>query len=193
MKKVFIILASLFAVSAEAAPSDWMAQLEQYRTEVQTYSDTQLFLGQFGNYGKAVAGCVGSASLTGIAFISDTIPLTNPMAEWIGNTANARYSSYQDLISWETMANLGRAAAGGGVVGGYESLELIVLWLSGDTSTSFAQLSKVYASSFAALESLFSKESACIMNISRVGIVRAEWRRRAGTSPVMPFTPMTLH
>ena len=68
MKKLFIIMASFFAVSAHAATGDWMKDLENYRSEVQLYSVGDLFWGQFGNYGKAAIGCAGSAraSLTPI-------------------------------------------------------------------------------------------------------------------------------
>jgi hypothetical protein len=154
---LFVIVA--LSSTAHAGTRNWQAELDQYRNEIRSYSDGGLFLSQASNYGLTVAGCAGSSAVTAIAFVSDSIPLTNPVAEWIGNSANAQYKSYNAFFEWETMANLGRGSVGGAAIAGYESIELILLWLGGDTSTAFSQTAKVYASSYAALDQLFSTES----------------------------------
>ncbi len=190
MRNLFVIIAALFAVNAQAETVDWMTQLENYRVEVKAYSAQDLFWGQFGNYTKAGLGCTGAGASTVIAFVTDTIPLTNPVAEWVGNKANARYETYQAFWRWETLANVGRGATGGALMAGYEGFEWIVLWLKGDTTQAFSELAKVYASTFATAEAMFAKEGACLMNVARVAVVRAEYRRREGLAPTLPFTPM---
>lgn len=192
MRNFVFLFAALFTVSAYAVQPDWTEKMRAYRTEIQTWDNGKLFLSQFGNYGRAAVGCTGSLGVTAIAFVSDTIPLTAPVAEWVGNKSNAKYQSYQWFWSWETLANVGRGTAGGALLGGYESMEWVMMWLRGDTEGSFAQLKQAYASSFATLDALFAKESACVSNIVRVAIVRAEWLRRSGKAPVTNFTPMHL-
>lgn len=190
MRKLFVIIASIFAVNAQAEAVDWVIQLENYRSEVTTYTAQQLFWSNFGNYSKVVVGCAGAGALTGIAFVTDTVPVTNPVAEWFANKSNSRYETYRAFWSWETMANVGRGTMGGAVVGAYESWEWFSLWLKGDTSTAYSELSKVYESSFATFNAMFAREGACYMNIMRVGVVRAEYRRREGLAPTLPYTPM---
>ena len=192
MRKLFVVLAMLFTVTAQAEVTNWMVQLEDYRKDVQTYSAQGLFWSQFGNYSKTALGCSGSTATVVIAFVSDTIPMTSPIAEWVGNKANSKYESYQAFWSWETLANTGRGATGGAVIAGYESFEWIFLWLKGDTSQAYTELAKNYASSFATAEALFAHEGACYMNIARSAVVRAEYRRRAGLPSTLPFTPMSL-
>lgn len=193
MKRVFILLASIFAISAHAATDDWATQLENYRQQVQSYSNSQLYGDQLLNMTGAVVGCAGSVAVTAASFVADTLPVTGPAAEYIASKTNENYQSYETLISWETLVNAGRTVGGGATLATYESFEFIFYWLSGDTEKSFAQLKEMYASSYATLDALFSKESACVMNIARVAVVKSEWRRRSGLSPVAPFTPMNLH
>lgn len=194
MKRLLLVLSSIFAVSAHAATEDWTTQLENYRQQVQTYTKGQLYGDQVLNMAGAVTGCMGSVAFTAVAFVSDTLPVSAPVSEYIATRTNENYQSYQTFLSWETLANTGRGTVGGAAMGTYEAMEFVLYWLSGDSEKSFAQLKQIYASTFATAEALFSKESACLMNTARVGIIKAEWRRRAGLAPVeMPYTPMYMH
>lgn len=190
MRKFFVILAAGLSLSAHAAKGDWEAKLENYRQQVQTFSALGLYVSQAGNISKSFAGCTGSVVASAAAFCADTLPLLNPIAETIGNLADQDYQTYGSLIDWETLANAGRGAAGGGVVASVEALEFVMLWLAGNEDQSFEALKKVYASTFATVDAMFSNDSACYVNLARIQIVRAEWNRRAGK--MINYTPMNL-
>ena len=147
-------------------------------------------ISQGGNIGKSFAGCTGSVVAIAAALCADTLPLTNPIAETIGNLADQDYKTYQSLMDWETLANLGRGTVGGAAVAPVEALEFVLLWLAGNEDQSFEALKKVYGSTFATIDAMMSNDSACYVNLARVQIVRAEWQRRSGK--VINYTPMHL-
>ena len=188
MRKLILALAMLTGLQVHAAKIDAATELANYRAEIAGSNYIQLIGYQGVNISKMSATCALSMSLTGAAFISDTIPLTNPVAEWLGNKTNRSYKTYDILLSWETLADAGRGAAGGGLVAGYEFFDYLVKFAAGE-QMDWANLKKVYASSFAVAESVFSEDSRCIVNLAKIAAVRMEWRRALGYAP---YTPMNL-
>lgn len=186
----FVILAAGLSLSAHAAKGDWTAKLEKYRQDVQTFSAIELYVSQAGNVSKTFLGCTGSVVASAAAFCADTIPLLNPVAETIGNLADQDYQTYGSLLDWENLANAGRGSVGGAAVASVEALEFVLLWLAGNEEQSFEALKKVYASTFATVDAMFSNDSACYVNLGRIQIVRAEWQRRSGK--MINYTPMNL-
>ncbi len=186
MRKLILVAAILCGVSANAAKVDSATELENYRLELKTVSSARLYSYAADAIVRSTGNCSLSTVLTIGAFVTDTVPLTNPVAEWLGNSSNQRYSTYNTLWSWETLANTGRGAVGGAGIAAYEAAEALVKYAAGEEIT-WEQLSQVYASSFAVSDAVFGQESRCMVNLAKLTMVRVEWRIRAGAAP---YTPM---
>lgn len=186
MRNLILVLAVLFGSAAGARQVETTAELENYRQYLKTVTGPGLYFCYADNIARVGGTCSLSLALTGAAFFSDTVPLINPVAEWIGNKANKNYSTYDTILSWETLANTGRGALGGGVIAGYEVFDFLVKYAAGE-KMEWEQLKKVYASSFAVKDAVFSDDSRCLVSLEKLAMVRVEWRIRSG---VKPFTPM---
>ncbi len=178
MKKFLIIASMVFASGAQAAQVDWKTQLEDYKTHIQTLNNGQLVLRTAFYSGMSIATCTLAAGMTAAAFVSDTAPITNVLAEVIANNANPDYQTFEKIWSVETLANTARGTVGGGVVGVAEALEFVNLWLGGNTDLAFGQLKKAYASTYATAEALFADQGQCLMSYSKVLLTRIEMQKR---------------
>lgn len=183
MKKIVLLISLLMTTLAYAQEEQvpgWKRELEQYRADIQKVHIVDLYLSQGFYVGAAIGTCSLSAAITGATFVTDTLPVTNILSEGIASVINRDYQTYQkNLLEWNNLASLGRGTLGGGVVGVLEALEFVGLWLEGNDDQGFEALKKVYASSFATIDALFSDKSQCVMSISKVMITRAEINRRA--------------
>lgn len=186
MKRILFAVSFLFALNANAAQNDWQAKLENYKTEIQTISAGQLRWHYAYYVGAAFGTCALSTVVTGATFVADTVPVTNILAEVIANNTNVDYKTYENLVSWETLANTGRGAVGGAAVGVVESLQFVTLWLAGNEAQSFEQLKKAYASTVATAEAVFAEQGKCMMSISKVLLVRAELAKRNNSVEIAP-------
>lgn len=179
MKKLIFICASLLiAGAAHADAPDWQGALEQYKKEVQAATNGGLW-GRHAFYAvNATATCSLSAVITGAAFIADTAPMTNIVAELIGNTADPAYRTYESIWDWKTLEQTALGVAGGGAIGMVETLEFITLWLGGNEHLAFNKLKQNYASTIATANSVFANQGQCMMSISKILITRTEMRNR---------------
>lgn len=178
MKRLMLVLALSLSTVAHASNADWADKLERYRQGLKTTTDLNLWVNNTFFTSAALATCSMSAAVVGAAFIADTTPVTNLVAETIANSTVPDYQSYESLLSWESLAQLGRGLIGGGPIAMVESLQFVVLWLGGNQDQSFEQAKKVYSSTFKTAESVFANESQCMMSLSRVLLVRREMQAR---------------
>ena len=178
MKKFALIVALALGSAAHADHSNWAEKLAKYKDQVQRVSNTMLLVHNGFYTGAALTACSMSAAVVGAAFISDTAPVTNVISETIANSAAPDYKTYEALYSWDTLAQMGRGLIGGAPIAMVESLQFVVLWLGGKEDQSFDQVKKVYASTLATANSVFSRESQCMMNLSKVLLARREMVHR---------------
>lgn len=189
MKKLFVVLAMMFSVSAIAAPVDWKADLDAYRASVKNSSYTMLVVYRAANAAAAVSSCSTSLFFVGVSALADTFPgVGNIASESIANMANVDYQTYQNLLEWDRAADVGRGLLGGGVVGGLESMEFVFRLLAGHPNESFSGLAKVYASTFATMDALFAEESLCVMSQQKVAVLAVEMASR-WHAPLKPVNP----
>ena len=193
MKKLVLIMSLLFCGAAQANQvPDWKAKLEAYKAGLATATQTGLRV-RYGFYaGAAVTTCALSTVVTAATFVADTVPVTNLASEALANISSPDYQTYQNILEWENLGNIGRGALGGGPVAVIESLEFVVLWLGGHEAQSFQALKKTYASTFATANALFAEQGQCLMNISKVAITRAELQRRAQDLPSPLRVPVEI-
>jgi hypothetical protein len=185
MKKFLLIASLIFASGANAAQTDWKSELEQYKQHIETLNNGELWVRTAFYSGLSITTCTLAAGVTAATFVSDTIPLTNALSEIIANNANPDYQTYEKIMSVETLANAGRGAAGGAVIGVFETLEFINLWLGGNEELAFNQLKKNYASTIATANALFADQGKCLMSYSKVLLTRVEMRK-IGMIPDQP-------
>lgn len=179
MKRLVLIAALFFASAAQAEQlPDWQQKLINYQSNVTRMTMSGLHVRQAFYITKAIATCAASTAVTAAAFTSDTIPLGNILGETIANISDPDYQTYEALLDWETLANLGRGAAGGAVVGVAEALEYVTLWLGGNEEEAWAALAKNYESSLATANALFAEQGQCMMNLSKVMLTRKELAKR---------------
>ncbi len=194
MKKLVLILSLVFCGAAQADQvPDWKQKLETYKAGLSTASGGGLQL-RYGFYaGAAVTTCALSTVVTAATFVADTVPVTNIASETLANISNPDYKTYQNILEWENLGNIGRGALGGGPVAVIESLEFVFLWLGGNEAQSFQALKKTYASTFATANALFAEQGQCLMNIAKVAITRAEIQRRSQDLPSPMRVPAEIH
>ena len=185
-------------MASQAQAKDWQAELEAFRAKESTRYTGTLWVRQAGFITAAGITCGASVAVTAAAFIADTAPVVNGLAEVIGTTVEPQYqtNTYNTIASWEAAGQFGRGLAGGAVIGVAESLEFVTLWLAGNEDQSFKALSKMYASSFATAGAMFSHQSQCMMNLSKILIIRSELNKRYGwnqnSTPAAPSSPIVL-
>ena len=178
MKRILIATALAFASVSHAENGDWARKLQDYKGQVQRSSNVRLLVHNAFYTAGAVASCSMSAAVVGAAFVSDTAPGTNLLAETIANAAVPDYKTYEAMLSWETLAQMGRGMIGGGPIAMVESLQFVVLWLGGKESQSFEQVKQVYASTVRTAETVLGRDGQCFLNLSRVLLARREMQAR---------------
>lgn len=180
MKKLVLIMSLLLGSAAQADQvPEWQQKLEQYKVSLAEASGAGLQLRQGFYIGAAVTTCALSTVVTGATFVADTVPLTGVLGEGLANVVAPDYQTYEKILEWENLANIGRGVIGGGPVAVVESLEFVALWLGGNEAQAFEGLKKTYASTVATANALFAEQGQCMMNISKVLLTRAEIQRRS--------------
>ena len=166
-----------FPLTSNAA-KDWKKELEDYKAYVETGSTGYLWL-QHAKYSTlASAVCATDMVISGASYIADTTPVLNGLSEMIANTVSDSYQTrtYDTIFSWEGLAkagrDIGRGTAGGGAIAVWESLQFVGHYLAGSEKANFEATKKVYASSLATTEALFSQQGKCMTSMSKVMIIR---------------------
>lgn len=180
MKKLVLILSLIASGAAQAdqIPA-WQQKLETYRAGLEQATPAGLQVRRGFYIGAALTTCALSTVVTGATFVADTVPVTNLLAEPVANIVTPDYQTYQNILEWENLANIGRGTIGGAPVAVIESLEFVVLWLGGNQALAFEGLKKTYASTITTANTLFADQGQCMMNISKVLLTHAEIKRRA--------------
>lgn len=183
MKGLILLVAGLLSSVAFAGQRDWQAELAQYQESLKTTPTWQLYLLNPYWVSAAFATCTESTIAVAAAFAADTIPGSNPAAEYIAHVANPDYQSYQDLKSWETAASLVRGTVGGGAVAVNDTLKFVLQCLAGNPELGYQDFQKVYASTFATAQALFANQGECMMSLSKVVLIEKE----AATRKILPL------
>lgn len=189
MKKLILAVLAMSALSSSSwASNDWEQELVDYSQQVQQYSLARLYVNTVGYSSMMLGTCSASVAIVAAAGIADTYPVLGVVAEGLANLSASEYETFDSeaFFSLETLANTGRGTLGGGLVAAGESFEYIFLWLSGREDEGFDALGKVYASTVAAGESLFSEKGKCLMSFSKLAMTlkEVEYRHQMTPDPV---------
>lgn len=178
MKRLILVIALVAGGIAHAEGSNWAQRLEKHKQNMQSTSNTMLWVNNAFFTAGAMSTCSMSTVVAAAAFIGDTVPVGNIVSETIANVSSDDYKTFDAVNRWEALGQIGRGAVGGAVVTAVDALKFVVLWLGGQESRSFESAKQVYASTFETLNTVFAREGQCLMNVSRVLITRQEMVNR---------------
>lgn len=178
MKKMLVVLALLGASISSFAKTQkndlkWVNELKLYNYELQSASRERLTWNLAVESVKMAATCGSDVMLIGASFLADTFPVVGAVSEAIANILDGKYETadYDSLVSWAAAKQGVRGTAGGGMTAVVESLEYVMLYLTGDTSQAYEATSKVYESSLATLNKLLSNNAPCMMSLNKMSLV----------------------
>lgn len=177
---VIALAIALPSFAQAAAPRDWKADLETYKSTIEQKSNANLIWRHAGNSAMAGTACTTSVVLAGASFIAETFPVVNGLSEVVANAADENYktATYEKLLSWEALMQLARGTAGGGLVAVKDSLKFVVLILSGEQDRAFEGVKKIYESSMTITNKLFAEQGLCMMSLAKTALLAQELEKR---------------
>ncbi len=193
MRKLILAVAVLFGTAAQANTVDAAAaELQAYRTEIKAVPAFWLLTTWSGDaITRSVGTCASAVVISAAAVTADTVPMTNPVAEWLASKTTASYPGIDNLLAWETWANLSvPGTAGGATVLAYEAVENWIKLTAGRKDINWEKFAQVYASTVAVTSSVYGDQSRCLINLAKVGLIRREVFARVRGEVHAPMTPM---
>jgi|GEM_PF-2656385 hypothetical protein len=136
----------------------WKIEKQQWEEAVPKMSQLELVVKWTQNFTATVVACSASSAVAGTALVADTVPVGNILTEILANFAD---EDYQSLSSSGYIGDSleGLFAGGGALV--RDSVQFVLLAMSGDTDQAWSHVKKSYESSVVLSNKLFQDYSLC--------------------------------
>lgn len=184
MKKILLASAiALFASQASfAAMEPWQQERDRWQAQVKEMSQVALVANWVQQLTAGSMVCGFDMGLIVSSLAADTVPVGNVLAEIAANMSD---KDYQSLESQTWYGQIYEAVTGG--VGGWayvtkDSLQFVLLALSGEPERGFESTKKAYESTIVLAQKLTADKSLCARMSRTEMIIRQELFVRWGIS-----------